>query len=114
MEKATFAAGCFWGVEETFRKVRGVTSAAVGYMGGTAANPTYQQVCTGKTGHAEVVQLDYDPAIVKYDELLGVFWTASYRSASDRSGPPEQRGKRAGKACAMPLTPTSARASSST
>src|SRR6267143_1375910 len=70
MEKATFGAGCFWGVEETFRHVKGVVSAAVGYMGGSLANPTYEDVCTDKTGHAEVVQVEYDPAQVAYDELL--------------------------------------------
>ncbi len=86
MAKATFAAGCFWGVEEAFRKVRNVTSTVVGYMGGTSANPTYQQVCTGETGHAEVVQLDYDPAVVKYDELLDVFWTCHDPTTPDRQG----------------------------
>lgn len=73
MAEATFGAGCFWGVESAFRQVRGVIEAAVGYMGGTLAYPTYQDVCTGRTGHAEVVQIDYDPALVSYEELLRVF-----------------------------------------
>ena len=74
MAKATFAAGCFWGVEAAFRKIPGVTSTAVGYMGGTLANPTYEDVCTDRTGHAEVVQLEYDPAQVSYHQLLDLFW----------------------------------------
>ncbi len=72
--KATFAAGCFWGVEAVFRKVKGVRSSQVGYMGGTLANPNYQDVCTGLTGHAEVVQLEYDPNQVSYETLLNLFW----------------------------------------
>ncbi|MBV8313774.1 MAG: peptide-methionine (S)-S-oxide reductase MsrA, partial [Planctomycetaceae bacterium] len=72
--KATFGAGCFWGVEETFRRVEGVTDVAVGYSGGHLKDPTYEQVCTDRTGHAEVVQVEYDPARVSYDELLNVFW----------------------------------------
>ncbi|HUR37563.1 MAG TPA: peptide-methionine (S)-S-oxide reductase, partial [Terriglobales bacterium] len=70
MEKATFGAGCFWGVEAAFREVKGVTDAAVGYLGGTMANPTYKDVCNGDTGHAEVVQVTYDPAQVSYEQLL--------------------------------------------
>ena len=66
-EKATFGAGCFWGVESAFREVNGVRSAAVGYAGGHFDNPTYQDVCTGATGHAEVVEVDYDPAEVSYE-----------------------------------------------
>lgn len=73
-EKATFGAGCFWGVEATFRKIKGVTSTSVGYSGGTFKNPTYRDVCSGKTGHAEVVQVEYDPDKVAYEELLNVFW----------------------------------------
>jgi len=86
MEKATFAAGCFWGVEATFRQVRGVTSTAVGYSGGTFKNPTYQDVCTGRTGHAEVLQVEYDPAQVSYEELLDVFWNTHDPTTLNRQG----------------------------
>ena len=74
METASFGAGCFWGVEATFRQTPGVVSTAVGYMGGTLENPTYQDVCTDKTGHAEVVQIAYDPSKLSYNDLLRVFW----------------------------------------
>jgi peptide-methionine (S)-S-oxide reductase len=87
MEKATFAAGCFWGVEATFRRTRGVGSTAVGYEGGHQENPTYQQVCTGRTGHAEVVEIDYDPDVVSYEELLEVFWDSHDPTTLDRQGP---------------------------
>lgn len=87
MEKATFGAGCFWGVEAAFRQVKGVKATAVGYMGGTLKNPTYQDVCTDKTGHAEVVQVDYDPAAVSYDELLRVFWQNHNPTTLNRQGP---------------------------
>ena len=87
MEKATFGAGCFWGVEATFREVPGVTDAAVGYLGGTTANPTYQQVCTDHTGHAEVVQVEYDPALVSYEDLLEVFWKCHNPTTLNRQGP---------------------------
>ena len=87
MEKATFGAGCFWGVEETFRNVPGVVDAAAGYMGGHLANPTYKDVCTDRTGHAEVVQVEYDPAQVSYDELLEVFWANHDPTTPNRQGP---------------------------
>src|SRR5258708_15751838 len=74
MDKATFGAGCFWGVEAAFRQVKGVLATAVGYSGGHLSNPTYKDVCSGRTAHAEVVQVDYDPAQVSFDELLNVFW----------------------------------------
>src|SRR5438093_12886740 len=74
LKKATFGAGCFWGVEDAFRKVPGVTDTAVGYSGGTTDNPTYRQVCSHKTGHAEVTEVAYDPEKVSYEELLDVFW----------------------------------------
>jgi peptide-methionine (S)-S-oxide reductase len=87
MEKATFGAGCFWGVEATFRQIKGVTSTAVGYMGGTLKNPTYQDVCTDRTGHAEVVQVEYDPGAVSYNELLKVFWQNHNPTTLNRQGP---------------------------
>lgn len=86
-ELATFGAGCFWGVEVTFRNVRGVRDALVGYLGGTLANPTYKDVCTGRTGHAEVVQVEYDPAEVTYDKLLDVFWENHDPTTLNRQGP---------------------------
>jgi peptide-methionine (S)-S-oxide reductase len=87
MATATFGAGCFWGVEEAFRKLPGVSDTAVGYMGGTAENPTYKEVCTGRTGHAEVVQVEYDPARVDYAKLLDVFWTSHDPTTLNRQGP---------------------------
>ena len=85
--KATFGAGCFWGVEAAFRRVKGVADAAVGYMGGVFENPTYQDVCTGATGHAEVVQVEYDPSQVPYEELLAVFWGVHDPTTLNRQGP---------------------------
>ncbi len=75
MATATFAVGCFWGIEEAFRQVEGVTATTAGYSGGTVENPTYKEVCSGRTGHAEVVQVEYDPARVSYEELLNLFWS---------------------------------------
>src|SRR3954452_5346916 len=86
-EKAMFGAGCFWGVETTFRNVKGVTDAAVGYAGGTMENPTYEDVCSSRTGHAEVVQGEFDPAIVTYRQLLDVFWANHNPTTLNRQGP---------------------------
>jgi peptide-methionine (S)-S-oxide reductase len=86
-ELATFGAGCFWGVEVTFRNTPGVKDAIVGYLGGTLANPSYKDVCTGRTGHAEVVQVKYDPAEVSYDKLLDVFWENHDPTTLNRQGP---------------------------
>ncbi len=86
-EKATFGAGCFWGVEVAFREVKGVMDAAVGYSGGNMENPTYHDVCTGRTGHAEVVEVEYDPAEVSYEELLRVFWENHNPTELNRQGP---------------------------
>ena len=85
--KATFGAGCFWGAEVAFRQVPGVVSTAVGYLGGTLANPTYKDVCSGRTGHAEVVEVTYDPGRVAYDDLLNVFWTNHDPTTLNRQGP---------------------------
>lgn len=86
MEKATFGAGCFWGVEARFRKVNGVIDAVSGYSGGKTKNPTYKDVCTDKTGHAEVVQVTYNPSIVSYEELLEVFWNIHNPTTLNRQG----------------------------
>lgn len=87
LEKATFGAGCFWGVEETFRLVKGVRSTAAGYMGGSLSNPAYEDVCTDTTGHAEVVQIEYDPGEVSYEELLKLFWECHDPTTLNRQGP---------------------------
>ncbi|GAC1467100.1 MAG: peptide-methionine (S)-S-oxide reductase MsrA [Isosphaeraceae bacterium] len=87
MKKATFGAGCFWGIEEAFRNVPGVTGTAVGYLGGTLSKPTYEQVCSDNTGHAEVVEVEYDPAVVSYGQLLDLFWTIHDPTTLNRQGP---------------------------
>ncbi len=89
IEKAAFGAGCFWGVEAAFRRLDGVTNTAVGYMGGHTQNPTYKDVCTDATGHAEVVQVEYDPAKISYEELLNVFWACHDPTQLNRQGPDE-------------------------
>ncbi len=87
MKKATFGAGCFWGVELAFAKIDGVTATAVGYSNGSAPNPTYEMVCTGKTGHAEVVEVEYDESKVAYDQLLETFWSIHDPTTLNRQGP---------------------------
>ncbi len=87
MEKATFGAGCFWGVEVAFRKVKGVQDVRSGYTGGALEHPTYANVCSGTTGHAEVVEVQYDPSEVSYEELLDVFWNIHDPTQLNRQGP---------------------------
>lgn len=87
LEKATFGAGCFWGVEASFREIPGVVEAAVGYEGGTMDNPTYQDVCTDETGHAEVVEVTFDPAKVSYGTLVDEFWKLHNPTTRNRQGP---------------------------
>ena len=87
MATAIFGAGCFWGIEVAFGRVKGVTNTSVGYTGGATENPTYEQVCTGNSGHAEVVWMEFDPSAVSYDELLDVFWGCHDPTTLNRQGP---------------------------
>jgi len=87
MAKATFAGGCFWGVEHLFNQVEGVSEAVSGYEGGTRQNPTYEQVCSGRTGHAEAVEVTYDPSKVSYETLLNLFWNMHDPTTLNRQGP---------------------------
>lgn len=87
MEQATFAAGCFWGVEAAFRQIKGVASTTVGYTGGHLPNASYEDVCSGRTGHAEAVLVEYDPAVVSYEQLLDVFWQEHDPTTLNRQGP---------------------------
>jgi peptide-methionine (S)-S-oxide reductase len=86
LERATFAAGCFWGVEASFREVEGVVTTSVGYTGGRTANPSYEQVCSDRTGHAEAIDVWFDPAVVSYDDLLGTFWSLHDPTTPNRQG----------------------------
>lgn len=85
-EKATFGAGCFWKPEEVFRKLKGVISTTVGYSGGNFESPTYKDVCSGNTGHAEVVRIEFDPSIISYEELLEIFWKIHDPTSLNRQG----------------------------
>lgn len=87
VEEATFAAGCFWGVEAAFRKLRGVIETTVGYAGGHTSNPSYEEVCTGATGHAESVTIVYNPGVISYEELLDTFWSIHDPCSRDQQGP---------------------------
>lgn len=87
MDKATFGAGCFWGVEAAFRRTNGVLMTRAGYSGGTTADPTYRDVCSDRTGHAEVVEVGFDPDVVTYEQLLAVFWDEHDPTTPDRQGP---------------------------
>lgn len=87
LEVATFGAGCFWGIEETFANVPGVRSTAVGYSGGSYENPSYRDVCSGRTGHAEVVEVTYDPSEISYEDLLRIFWENHNPTTLNRQGP---------------------------
>jgi len=87
MPKATFAAGCFWGVEAAFQKVEGVLSTSVGYTGGTLEDPTYEDVCSGRSGHAEAIEITYDSSKVSYEELLDIFWKMHDPTTANRQGP---------------------------
>ena len=86
LQLATFAAGCFWGVEDAFQKIKGIKSTVVGYTGGWLNNPTYRDVCTGKTGHTEAIQVQFDPNEVSYEDLLGVFWSIHNPTTKNRQG----------------------------
>jgi peptide-methionine (S)-S-oxide reductase len=86
LKKATFGAGCFWGVEDAFRRLPGVTETAVGYAGGHTSNPTYEDVCSHTTGHAEVAEVTYDPEVVSFEDLLKVFWTIHDPTQLNRQG----------------------------
>jgi peptide-methionine (S)-S-oxide reductase len=111
METATFAAGCFWHVEEAFRLVEGVKATSVGYTGGHTEEPTYQEVCTGTTGHAEAVEVVYDPELVSYEELLALFWKVHNPTQKDRQGPDIGHQYRSAIFCHTPEQEKAARAS---
>ena len=110
-ENALFGAGCFWGVEATLRKVDGVVDTAVGYSGGSLENPTYQDVCTGRTGHAEVVEVHYDPSRVSFEQLLEVFWGCHNPTTRNRQGPDVGSQYRSAVFCRTPEQEEKAQAS---
>jgi len=114
MEKATFGAGCFWGVEAAFREIPGVMATMVGYSGGTTANPTYADVCSDATGHAEVVQVSYDPAQVSFEQLLDVFWKIHDPTTPNRQGADVGSQYRSVIFCHTPVQEAAARASQAT
>jgi peptide-methionine (S)-S-oxide reductase len=89
LEKATFGAGCFWCIEAVFQRIKGVKSVISGYSGGKVENPTYEEVCSGRTGHAEVVQITFDPKVISYEEILDVFWKVHDPTSLNRQGPDE-------------------------
>jgi peptide-methionine (S)-S-oxide reductase len=111
MELATFGAGCFWGIEAQFRQVEGVADAIVGYTGGTKENPTYKEVCAERTGHAEAVQVMFDPAKVSYEKLLDVFWQIHDPTQLNRQGPDHGRQYRSAIFSHTPEQEAAARAS---
>jgi len=111
METATFAAGCFWHVEEAFRRVEGVKATSVGYTGGHKEEPTYREVCTGTTGHAEAVEVVYEPETVSYEKLLEVFWKVHNPTQKDRQGPDVGHQYRSAIFCHTPDQEKAARAS---
>jgi peptide-methionine (S)-S-oxide reductase len=110
-EKATFAAGCFWGIEAAFRRVKGVKSTRVGYTGGALENPTYYDVCSDRTGHAEAVEIEFDPSQVSYEQLLDVFWEIHDPTTMNRQGPDVGSQYRSGIFYHSPEQESAARAS---